>query len=217
MSSNNDETNTIDQDGDRFVKPADLLHGDDLHDEDAAGLAAIGKTPAFARKFNFWTALAITVCINATSWVAGLLSYNYIWVAVVMIGTHILGFFLTMIIRLVMTKDRHDAEFVFTTFINNSDWSSTGISFCVGLTTPMLGFADIEMAAHYAEKIQQVRTSRPRRSHKPVHDVLRPSKLTLSSGTMLFQGPVVEIDADDDDIVIEAEMLNTSWSMSKEP
>lgn len=66
MTSTNDETNTIDQDGDQFVKPATLLQRDDLYDEDAAGLAAIGKTPAFARKFNFWTALAITVCINAT-------------------------------------------------------------------------------------------------------------------------------------------------------
>lgn len=58
-----------------------------------------------------------------------------------------------MIILLVMTKDKHDAEFVSTTFINNSGWSSRGIAFCVGLTTPMLGFAGLEMAAHYAEEI----------------------------------------------------------------
>lgn len=34
--------------------------------DDQAALAAIGKKSAFTRRFNFWTALAITVCISGT-------------------------------------------------------------------------------------------------------------------------------------------------------
>ncbi|KAK7424578.1 hypothetical protein QQZ08_008588 [Neonectria magnoliae] len=258
---------------------------DALDADDVAGLAAIGKAPVFNRKFNFWTAVTMTVCINATwegissailqglalggpvgilygyllasigmtcvcaavaelasawpssgaqyhwtaelsppkwravlSWTAGLLAFGYIWMATIMcamsvaiqvqayviigqpsyvnerwhtyltylivmiiylvmnlfasralhhlnllgIGTHVVGFFLTMIVLLVMTKDKHDTEFVFTEFINSSGWSSNALAFCIGLTTPMLGFAGIEMAAHYAEEIQHVRKSLPR-------------------------------------------------------
>ena len=54
------------QDPDHISRLVVPNHNDDLTADDAAGLAAIGKTQAFTRKFNFWTALAITVCINAT-------------------------------------------------------------------------------------------------------------------------------------------------------
>jgi hypothetical protein len=50
---------------DAHNKPS-VPHYDGLDADDAAGLAAIGKAPVFKRKFNFWTAVAMTVCINAT-------------------------------------------------------------------------------------------------------------------------------------------------------
>lgn len=34
--------------------------------DDAAAMEAIGKKPEFERRFNFWTALAITICISGT-------------------------------------------------------------------------------------------------------------------------------------------------------
>ncbi|CAG9998476.1 unnamed protein product [Clonostachys byssicola] len=269
---------------DAHNKPANP-HYDGLDADDAAGLAAIGKAPVFKRKFNFWTAVAMTVCINATwegisatllqglamggsvsllcgyiltslgmtcvcavvsemasvwpssgaqyhwtaelsplkwrpilSWISGLLTFGYIWMATIMcamsvaiqvqayvivarpeyvnerwhtylifalvmviylamnlfssralhhlnlggIGTHIVGFLLIMIILLVMNKEKNDTSYVFTQFLNSSGWSSNGLAFCIGLTTPMLGFAGIEMAAHYAEEIQHVQKSLPR-------------------------------------------------------
>jgi choline transport protein len=69
-----------------------------------------------------------------------------------------------MIILLVMNKDKNDTSYVFTQFLNSSGWSSNRLAFCIGLTTPMLGFAGIEMAAHYAEEIQHVQKSLPRAS-----------------------------------------------------
>ncbi len=38
----------------------------DIHKDDAAALFAVGKTPVFIRKFNFWNVLAISVCVTGT-------------------------------------------------------------------------------------------------------------------------------------------------------
>ncbi len=37
-----------------------------LASDDRAALDAIGKKAVFERRFNFWTALGITVCISGT-------------------------------------------------------------------------------------------------------------------------------------------------------
>lgn len=64
-------------------------HHNELDIDDAAGLAAIGKTQAFNRKFNFWTALAITVCINAT--VGHNILCNLCCINDSIVGRHVLG------------------------------------------------------------------------------------------------------------------------------
>lgn len=35
--------------------------------DDQAAMEAIGKKPAFTRRFNFWTAMAITICMTGTA------------------------------------------------------------------------------------------------------------------------------------------------------
>lgn len=77
---------------------------------------------------------------------------------------HIVGYFLTLIVMAVMTKEKHDAKFVFATFINSSGWSSDGVSFCIGLLTSVYGFGGIDTAAHFSEEIKNVRRSVPRAS-----------------------------------------------------
>lgn len=77
---------------------------------------------------------------------------------------HVVGFMLTIIILGVMTKDKHSASYVFTTFTNSSGWSSDGVSFCIGLLTSVYGFGGIDTAAHFSEEISHVRTSVPRAS-----------------------------------------------------
>lgn len=37
-----------------------------LSEDDRAALAAIGKAQVYHRKFNFWSALGLTVCISGT-------------------------------------------------------------------------------------------------------------------------------------------------------
>lgn len=41
-------------------------HDHTIADDDAAGLAAIGKTQAFDRRFGFWTVLGIGICVSGT-------------------------------------------------------------------------------------------------------------------------------------------------------
>ncbi|KAK7708721.1 hypothetical protein SLS57_008938 [Botryosphaeria dothidea] len=266
-------------------KTVDPGRHDPLDEDDRAALEAIGKTQAFHRKFNFWSALGFTVCISGTwegivaaflqglalggpvgllygyiltaiamtcvaaviaelasmwpssgaqyhwiaelspprqrpilSWLGGWLSYCYAWLATAScamgvavqvqayvtlgrssyepqrwhayiiyafviivytllnifgvkllhslnllgIGTHLGGYLLTVIIMLVYTKDKHNADYVFTTFLNSSGWSSNGVAFCTGLSTSMFGFGGLETAAHFSEEIQHVRKSVPR-------------------------------------------------------
>ena len=64
----------------------------------------------------------------------------------------------------VMTKDKHSASYVFTTFTNNSGWSSDGVAFCIELLTCQYGFGGIDTAAHYSEEISHVRRNVPRAS-----------------------------------------------------
>ncbi|KAK0638342.1 Choline transport protein [Lasiodiplodia hormozganensis] len=63
---------------------------------------------------------------------------------------------------LVFTKDKHSSDYVFTTFLNSSGWTNSGVAFCTGLSTPMFGFGGLEKAAHFSEEIRHVRKSVPR-------------------------------------------------------
>jgi hypothetical protein len=44
-------------------------------------------------------------------------------------------FFFALIIPLILLAPRSSPDFVFATFVNESGWSSDGISWCVGLLT----------------------------------------------------------------------------------
>lgn len=63
---------------------------------------------------------------------------------------HVLGYLATIILMPVMAHDKHDANYVFTEFINNSGWTYSGVAFCAGMMTSLYGFGGIESAAHFA-------------------------------------------------------------------
>lgn len=44
-------------------------------------------------------------------------------------------FFFALIIPLILLAPRSTPDFVFTTFVNDSGWSSNGVSWCIGLLT----------------------------------------------------------------------------------
>lgn len=48
------------------VDERDLKPNMGLGEEDRDGMNAIGKKQVFKRRFNFWSALGLTVCISAT-------------------------------------------------------------------------------------------------------------------------------------------------------
>lgn len=77
-------------------------------------------------------------------------------------GVFVVGFFLSMIVLLATTKDKHSAEYVFTSFENQSGWSSDGVAFLIGLLSSVYGFVAIEQPTHYAEEIKHVRTNLPK-------------------------------------------------------
>jgi amino acid transporter len=52
---------------------------------------------------------------------------------------HVIGFF-CILIPLTYLAPHHSAKEVFATFANEGSWSSTGLSFFVGLATSMFGF-----------------------------------------------------------------------------
>ncbi|CAD6573229.1 MAG: hypothetical protein ASARMPREDX12_005912 [Alectoria sarmentosa] len=66
---------------------------------------------------------------------------------------HVMGFF-GILITLVYLAPHQPAKEVFTTFLNLGDWSTTTLSFFVGLITAMNSFPGLDAADHIAEEIQ---------------------------------------------------------------
>ncbi|MCJ1462540.1 hypothetical protein MMC07_001142 [Pseudocyphellaria aurata] len=73
---------------------------------------------------------------------------------------HILGFF-GILIPLVYLAPHGTPKDVFATFNNGGGWSSTGLSFFVGLTTSLYSFIGIDAATHMAEEIENATTIIP--------------------------------------------------------
>ncbi|CAD6589895.1 MAG: hypothetical protein ASARMPRED_004307 [Alectoria sarmentosa] len=66
---------------------------------------------------------------------------------------HVMGFF-GILITLVYLAPHQPAKEVFTTFLNLGGWSTTTLSFFVGLITAMNSFPGLDAADHIAEEIQ---------------------------------------------------------------
>lgn len=53
--------------GNMTKEPGHRTHGHAVHfSDDAAGLAAIGKTQAFDRRYNLWSVVGIGICVSST-------------------------------------------------------------------------------------------------------------------------------------------------------
>ena len=52
---------------------------------------------------------------------------------------HVIGFF-AILISLVYFAPHGSADYIFTTFLNGGGWSTTTLSFFIGLTTSMFAF-----------------------------------------------------------------------------
>lgn len=79
-----------------------------------------------------------------------------------MLFFHILGFF-GILIPLVYLAPHRPAKEVFTTFYNGGDWSTSGLSFFIGLVTAMDAFPGVDAADHIGKsdtEVDHARTGR---------------------------------------------------------
>ncbi|KAF4832464.1 Choline transport protein [Colletotrichum tropicale] len=82
---------------------------------------------------------------------------------------HDLGFFISLTAFFVITvtclarsTPKQDSSFVWTTFINDSGWSSKGIVFFTGLLNPNFIYSGLDGAIHLAEECNHAATSIPK-------------------------------------------------------
>jgi choline transport protein len=54
---------------------------------------------------------------------------------IIVMTLHILFFVVMFTVVLVIPPSRNSADFVFTSFINNTGWSNDGVAWCIGLLT----------------------------------------------------------------------------------
>lgn len=74
---------------------------------------------------------------------------------------HIAGFF-AIVITLWATAPRLSAKMVFTEFQNLGGWSSQGLSFMVGLLSPIYTLLGVDSAVHMSEEIRDASLVLPR-------------------------------------------------------
>ena len=74
---------------------------------------------------------------------------------------HIVGFF-AVLIPLWILAPRNPAQEVFTEFLNLGGWSTTGVSFMVGLLAPIYTLIGADSAVHMSEEIKDASLVLPR-------------------------------------------------------
>ncbi|KAG0270374.1 hypothetical protein BGZ95_001716 [Linnemannia exigua] len=111
---------------------------------------------------NTYVIFAIYVCIlllhgvvnSMTVRLNGLFNNMSVW-------WHVFGTATIVIVVLVMTPQRQSAEFVFTTWVNNTGWSSNFYVFMLGLLQSQYTLSGYDSAAHMAEETQNASTGGP--------------------------------------------------------
>ena len=71
------------------------------------------------------------------------------------------SFLAILITCLARSPEKRTSEFVWTTFINQSGWSSNGVAFLTGLINPNYIYAGIDGAIHLAEECSNASTAVP--------------------------------------------------------
>lgn len=74
----------------------------------------------------------------------------------------LLGFFVVTVTCLARSKQKQDNSFVWTTFVNETGWSSRGIVFLTGLLNPNFIYSGLDGAIHLAEECTHAASTIPR-------------------------------------------------------
>ncbi|KAL8811645.1 MAG: hypothetical protein Q9223_007490 [Gallowayella weberi] len=155
------------------------LEGQSAYDRDREELARLGKKQVLKASWRRWLPRLIVLNnpgYNAERWQGTLLMWAIVCVAVlvntvissllpklecVILFIHVLGFFAIMI-PLVYMAPHGSASDVFTMFINEGGWKTTGLSFFVGLYGNVFAFLGTDAAIHMSEEIANASTNVPR-------------------------------------------------------
>lgn len=109
----------------------------------------------------YWLVLGLFLLIN----IFGVRQFQYLNSFV--IGVHIIGYLLIIIVCCALKKDFNPASYAFGGFSNTSGWPD-GLAWCVGILTTSMGFLGIETAVHFAEEIHHASVNVPRAIFFPV-------------------------------------------------
>src|SRR5271170_3948088 len=104
---------------------------------------------------RFWAVMVIASCVNIFS-VKFMHHLNIGSMVVLGCG------YIIVIVVLSAMGTHHDASFVFTSFVNESGWSSNGVAWCLGLLTTSYGFVGYDAAAHMSEEMKNAARDVPR-------------------------------------------------------
>ncbi|RAR13712.1 amino acid transporter [Stemphylium lycopersici] len=104
----------------------------------------------------YWAFLALATLIN----IFAIKSLNWILHATFVL--HVSLWVLLVVVICVVSPTKHSAEWVFTTFINESGWSSDGVAFSIGLLSSTYVLAGYDSATHLTEEIWNPEQNVPR-------------------------------------------------------
>ena len=74
---------------------------------------------------------------------------------------HVTLFFIFLIVLTVMAPVKSESKDVWALFLNQGGYESKGVSFFVGLITPLFSFAGADGAVHMCEEIKSASTVLP--------------------------------------------------------
>ncbi|KAJ9149914.1 putative GABA permease [Pleurostoma richardsiae] len=75
---------------------------------------------------------------------------------------HVVGYLITIGLLTGLTKNKHDATYVFTDFHSYTGWDNDFVSWSISLLSALYAFFSIDAAAHFAEEIPKANVAVPR-------------------------------------------------------
>ncbi|KAJ4299251.1 hypothetical protein N0V90_004495 [Kalmusia sp. IMI 367209] len=99
----------------------------------------------------------IVLCLIVNTWLANLLPRAEQAILVL----HIALFFVVLVTLTVMAPEKSSSHDVFVLFVNEGGYKSKGLSFFVGLITPVFAFTGADGAVHMCEEIKHASTALP--------------------------------------------------------
>ncbi|KAI2466144.1 amino acid/polyamine transporter I [Annulohypoxylon bovei var. microspora] len=109
----------------------------------------------FHGTFLAWAVIAVAIFVNTV--IAGLLPV----LEGLILFVHVLGF-IAILITLVYLSPHSSAEDVFFRTLNEGNWPTQGLSFCVGFIGNVATFVGADAAIHMAEEIENAAMNVPR-------------------------------------------------------